>query len=128
LSGKRGDALVAQSKMSRDVGPLKTSQRAHSDVIKLREQESIHEMAAIDCELGIIDRLLGNLQPGWSRAQKSADASPIEFGFQFLRARDQVRQIEPKQIVAFDHIGIVVLDQTGHALDRASFRFLRLFY
>ncbi len=49
--------------MARDIQPLKANKRTHSDIVKLREQKRIDEMAAIDRELRIIDRLLRDLEP-----------------------------------------------------------------
>src|SRR5438132_2032012 len=57
-SRERGNFLITKSKVARDVSPLEPRQRAHSDIVKLREQKRVHEMAAIDCELRIIDCFL----------------------------------------------------------------------
>src|SRR5262245_32243018 len=84
---------VAKSEMPRDVGTLESAQRSQPDIIKLREQKRVHEMSAVDGELRIINCLLGDLQPGWPRAQKSAAAPPIQFRFQFFRPRDEKREV-----------------------------------
>ena len=48
--------------MSCDIGSLKTSERAHSDIVKLREQKCVHEVASVDRELWVIDRFLRDLE------------------------------------------------------------------
>ena|SRR5207253_1400569 len=113
FASERGDFFITKSKVSRDISPLKPRQRPHSDVVKLREQKCVDEMAAIDRELGIIDCFLRNLEPRRTRAQETTAAAPIEFCFEFLSPRDQIRQIKSKQIVTFDHIGVALLDQRG---------------
>src|SRR5437660_1024292 len=85
-------------------------------------------MPAIDRELWIIDRLLRDLKARWTRAQKSAAPSPIKFRFRLLRARDQVRQIEPKQVVTFDDVGVSLLDQICQALDRGMLGLFDIFW
>ena len=82
--------------MSGDIGPFEPGERAHADVVKLRQQKCVDEMAAIDRELRIIDGLLRDLQPRRARAEKAAAASPIEFGLQLLRAGDKQRQMHAK--------------------------------
>src|SRR5438132_5277423 len=98
--------------MPRDVGTFETGERAHSDVVKLGKQEYIDEVAAIDCELWIIDSFLRNLEPRRARTQKSTTTPPIEFRFQLFCAGDDVRQIKPKQIVTFDDVRVAFFDQT----------------
>ena len=85
-------------------------------------------MPAIDRELWIIDRLLRDLKARWTRSQKSAAPSPIKFRFRLLRARDQVRQIEPKQVVTFDDVGVSFLDQIRQALNRSMLGVLDIFW
>jgi len=48
--------------MTRDIHPLEAGERTHTDIVELREQKRIDEMAAIDLELWIIDGFLGDLQ------------------------------------------------------------------
>ena len=88
----------------------KPERRAHADIVKLREQKRVDEVPAIDAELRIIDRLLRDLQSRRTRAQETAAAAPIQFHFRFARARDQIGQIEAKEIVAFDYVRIAFLD------------------
>ena len=97
--------------MLRDIDPLEAGQAAHPDIVKLREQKGVDEMPAIDRELRIIDRLLRDLEPRRTRTEEAAASSPIEFHFRLARARDQIRQIEAKEVVTFDHIRIAFLDQ-----------------
>src|SRR2546423_12057551 len=85
-------------------------------------------MPAIDCELWIIDGLLRNLESRWTGAQETAAASPIEFGFQLLCASDEIRQINPKQIMTFDHIRVALFDERGESLKRVALRFLNVFW
>src|SRR5207248_6496222 len=80
--------------MACDIGPLETSERAHPDIIELREQKSVNEVASVDRKLRIIDRLLRDLKSRRARTQKTAAAAPVEFGFQFLCPRDEIRQIK----------------------------------
>ena len=107
----RNLCALAKTEMPRHIGALKTGQRAHPDIVKLREQKRVDEMPAIDRELRIIDRLLRDLQPRRTRTQKPATASPIEFRLRFPGTRDQIRQIETKKIVTFDHVRIAFLNQ-----------------
>src|SRR5205814_7550326 len=53
---------LTKIKVPSDIDPLKTGERTHSNVIKLRQQERVNEVAAIYRELRIIDRFLGYLQ------------------------------------------------------------------
>ena len=76
--------------MPGDIGSFETGKRTHADVVKLREQKRIDEMAATDCELGIIDCLFRDLESRRPRTQESTAASPIEFRFRFLRPRDEI--------------------------------------
>ena len=109
-----------------DVDPLEARQAAHADVVKLREQKRVDEMPAIDGEFRVVDRLLRDLEPGRARAEEAAAPSPIQLHFRLARAGDQIRQVEAKQIMAFDHIGIAFLDDGGEALERGALRFLDL--
>src|SRR5436309_10127151 len=107
-----------------DIRPFETGKRTHSDIVKLREQKRINEMPAIDCEFRIIDSLLRDLESRRPRAEKTAASSPVEFGFQFLCATDEIRQIEPEQVVTFDHIRVALFDKRGESLERVALRFL----
>ena len=73
--------------MLRHIYPLEARERAHANVVELREQKRIDEMAAIDLKLWIIDGFLGNLQTRWTRAKKSAAPAPIQFHFRFACSR-----------------------------------------
>src|SRR5882762_6563274 len=101
--------------MTRDIHPFETCKRTHPNIVELREQKRIDEMPAIDCELWIIDGLLRDLESRWARAEKTAAASPVELGFQFLSATHEIRQIEPEQVVTFDHIRVALFDQRGES-------------
>ena len=109
--------------MPRHFYPLEAGKRTHPDIVKLREQERIDKVAAIDCELRVIDSLLRDLQSRGTRAKKAATASPIEFGFQLLRAGDKQRQMYAKQIVTFDYVRIAFFDESGKSPERISFGF-----
>src|ERR1051325_919660 len=102
--------------MPGDIGPFETGKRTHPDVIELRQQKRIDEMLAIDCELRIVDGLLCDLESRWPRPEKTAAASPVELGFQFLCAIDEIRQMNPEQIMTFDHIRVAFLDERGKPL------------
>ena len=114
--------------MPRDIRSFETGKRTHSDVVKLREQKRINEMPAIDCELRIIDGLLRDLEPRWPRSEKAAATSPIELGFHFFRAGNEQRQMNPKQIMTFDHIRIALFDERSESPKRVSFGFLDVFW
>ena len=79
--------------MPGDIRPFEPCEGTHADVVKLRQQKRVDEMAAIDRELRIIDGFLSDLQSRGARAKEAAAASPIEFGFQLLRAGDEQRQM-----------------------------------
>ena len=96
--------------MLRDIHPLEARERAHANIVELREQKRVDEMAAIDLELWIIDGFLGDLQTRWARAKKSAASSPIQFHFHFARPRHQIGQIKPEKIVSFDYVWIAFLN------------------
>ena len=98
--------------MPRDVDAFEAGKRAHTDIVKLREQKCVDEMASFDAELRVIDRLLRDLQSRRPRTQETAATSPIEFRFRFARARDEIGQIEAKEIMTFDDVGIALLDNT----------------
>src|SRR5260370_15239766 len=95
---------IAKAEMVRHIHALEPGKRAHANVVKLREQKSVAEMAAIDRELRVIDCFLRNLKRRWTGAQGSAAAPPIEFGFRFPGARYPVRRIEPADIVPLNHV------------------------
>ena len=84
----------------------------------------VHEMPALDGEFRIIDRLLRDLEPRRPRTQKTAAPPPIELCLHLLRACDQIRQIEPEQVVAFDYVRVALFDESRQSLDRRMFRFL----
>src|SRR6266581_6897603 len=103
--------------MPRDICSFEAGKRTHPDVIELRQQKRIDEMPATDCKFRIIYGLLRDLQSRRTRPQKSAGfcravalakagASPVEFGFQFLCPTNEIRQMNPKQIMTFDHIRV----------------------
>src|SRR6478672_2165048 len=96
--------------MLRDIHPLEARERAHANIVELREQKGVDEVAAIDLELWIIDGFLGDLQTRWTGAKKSAAPAPIQFRFRFARSRHQIRQIKPKKIVSLDNIGVALLN------------------
>src|SRR5262249_34755011 len=110
--------------MPRDICPFETGEGTHPDIVKLREQKRIDEVAAIDCELWIIDGLLCDLESRRARAQKTAAAPPVELGLQLLCATYEIRQIEPEQVVTFDHVRVALFDKRGKSPERVSFRLL----
>src|SRR6266480_4547729 len=110
--------------MPGDISPPETGKGTHADIVKLREQETIDEVTAIDGELRIIDCLFRDLESRWARAQKSTAASPIKFRFRLFRARNQIRQIEAEKVMTFDHVRIAFFDQRGESLKRRVLRFL----
>src|SRR5206468_10222893 len=81
-------------------------------------------MAAIDCELRVIDGLLCDLEPRRTRAEKTAAASPVQFRFRLLRARNQICQIEAEKVMTFDHVRVAFFDQRGESLKRRVLRLL----
>src|SRR5262249_1754242 len=109
--------------MSGDIRAFEPCERTHADIVKLRQQERIDEMAAIDRELRIIDGFLCDLQPLRTRAKKAATAAPIEFGLQLLRAADKIGEMNTEQIMAFDYVRIAFFDECGESSERISFRF-----
>src|SRR5437868_8426348 len=113
--------------MPRDIRPFETSKRTHPDIVKLREQKRINEMPAIDCELRIIDGLLRDLEPRWPRSEKAAATSPIELGCHFFRAGNEQRQMNPIQIMTFDHIRMPLVDERSDSTTRVSLGFLVAF-
>ena len=115
--------FVRESEVLGHVDPLEAGEAAHADIVELREQKGVDEMPAIDGEFRVIDCLLRDLEPGRTGTEEPAAASPIEFHFRLSRARDQVRQVEAKKIVAFDHVRVAFLDDRGQAFERGPFRF-----
>src|SRR5438552_430323 len=92
LSGQRRDFLaLAKPKMPRNIDNFKTGECPHADIVKLRQEKRIDEMAAIDRKLRVIDCFLRNLESRWTGAQKSAAAPPVKFCFRFPGARNQIR-------------------------------------
>ena len=49
--------------MPSDIRSFESCERTHADVVELRQQKCVDEMAAIDRELRVIDSLLRDLQP-----------------------------------------------------------------
>ena len=68
----------------------------------------------------------------WSRDGRERRKPPLRpqssLVFSFLRATDEIRQIEPKQIMTFDHIRIALFDERGESLERVALRFLNVFW
>src|SRR4029077_13736309 len=112
--------------MPRNIRSFETSKRTHPDVVELREQKRVDEMPAIDCKFRIIDGLLRDLQSRRPRAEKTPAAPPVELGFQLLRAGDEIRQMNPKQIMTFDHIRIPLFHDRSEPLESVALRFLNV--
>src|SRR4051794_40715141 len=110
--------------MLRDIDSLEAGEAAHADIVKLREQEGVNEVPAIDGELRIIDCFLRDLEPGGPGTEKATAASPIEFYLRFARASYQQRQIGAKEIMPLYHIGVSFFDHCRHALERGTLRLL----
>ena len=92
LPGKRRNFFaLAKPKMPRNIDTFETGEGPHADIVKLRQEERIDEMAAIDRELRVIDCFLRNLESRRTGAQKSAAAPPVKFCFRFPGARNQIR-------------------------------------
>src|SRR6478736_3801830 len=96
----------------RHIGPLEAGEVAHPDVVKERKQIGIDEVTAVDGELRVINRALGDLQSRWARAEKSTAPTPIQFRLRLARASYQIRQIEFEKIVSFDYVRIALFDST----------------
>ena len=110
--------------MLRHVNALETGERAHADVIELREKKGIDEVAAIDLELWIIDGFLRDLQARRARAQESAAPPPIQLHFGFAGPRHQIGQIKPEKIVPFDNVRIALLNNCRELFERVVFGLL----
>ena len=82
--------------MSGDTDPFESRQGTHPDIVELREQKGIDKVPALDGELRIINSFLRDLEPRRTGAEKTPTASPIEFDLQFLRARNDQRQMHTK--------------------------------
>src|SRR4051794_6920148 len=109
-----------------DVDSLETRQTAHADVVEMRKEKCVDKVPAIDREFWIIDCLFCDLETRGARAQKTTAPSPIEFDLRFSRAGNEERQIEAKEVVAFDDVRIAFLDQRGQTLERRLLGFLHL--
>src|ERR1051326_86526 len=107
-----------------NISTFEAGETPHPDVIKVREQKRVDEMSPIDTEFWVIDCFFRNLQPRGARTEETAAPSPIECHFRFPGSSDQIRQIEPKQIMTFDHIRIALLDYRGKPLECFAFRLL----
>jgi hypothetical protein len=94
-----------------DIDALEAAERAHADVVEMREQEGVDEVAAVDGELGVVDGLLGDLEARRTRTEEAAAAAPVELHFRFARAGDEIRQVEAEEVVAFDDVGVALFDQ-----------------
>src|SRR3954468_5283573 len=97
--------------MPGDIHAFKAGQCSHPDVVELREEEGVDKMAAVDGKLRVVERFLSDLESRWSRPQKAAISSPVQLRLQLLGPTNQVGQIHPEQIVAFDHIRIAFFNQ-----------------
>ncbi len=107
-----------------DVAPFKASERAHPNVIELREQEGVDKMAALDGELWVINRFLRDLEPGRPGAQKSPAPSPIEFGLRLASAGNEKGEIELEKVVTLNDIRVTRFDESRQTLDRGVLRFI----
>src|SRR5213082_668977 len=105
-----------------DINALETSEAAHADVVEMREQKRIDEVPAIDGELGVVDGFLSDLEPRWARPKETTAPAPVEFHFRLAGPRHQIRQIETKEVVALDHIGIAFLSECSETLQRGPAR------
>src|SRR5262249_26784436 len=120
--------VVTEIEMPCDISPFEACKRTHPHVVKLRQQKRINEVPAIDCKLRIIDGLLRDLESRRPRAEKTATASPVELGFELLCATNEIREMNPKQIMTFDHIRVALLNERGEPLERITLGFLNVFW
>src|SRR4051794_37806821 len=110
--------------MLRDIDPFEAGQAPHPDVVEVREQKGVDEVPAINGELRVIDGFLRDLETRRAGAEEAAAPAPIQFHFGFPSPGDEKRQIEAKEIVAFDHVRTALFDKSRQTFERGSLGFL----
>ncbi len=125
VAGLPGRVFAGDCEMRRHVGEREALQLARRDIIQLGEQESVHEMPAMNLELRIFDSLLRDLKARGAAFRGAAIAAPREREFGGLRARHERRHDFFEKIVALDDVGIVRANDFGEALECGAAAFQR---
>src|SRR5579872_2757418 len=88
--------------MPGEFAQLETFELAAADIVMLRENPGIDEIAAVGVKAAVRDGALGDLQASRTRIHHAAVASKREFDAPLARAMFEIFQIGAKKIVPLD--------------------------
>ena len=111
----RGDAEVP-----RDVLEAERRKVARPEVVELREDPGIDDVAASYLVAPVADRALRDLQAGRVAAEGLAPTTPGERRAVLARAGLQVLEVEPEDVVPLDHVGVPLPDQARALLEQGG--------
>src|SRR5271156_3803889 len=101
------DAILArQAEVLRELLESEALELAARNIVVLREDPGVDDVAAGDVVAAIGDRALRDLHPRRPRTKLAAVASQLELHAMAPRARLEVFEVEAKQVVPLDHIGV----------------------
>src|SRR5208337_3223753 len=110
--------------MLRELLQPQALQFAARNVVVLREDPRVDDVAAGDVVAAVGDRTFGNLHARRARTQLAAVAPQLQRHSMAARASLEVFKIEAKQIVTLDDVGIALLDDAHHLLEHRTLVYL----
>ena len=111
--------------MDRDRLQAVAIQLAVHDIVALHQEERVNDVAAIHIETGIRDGALTRTESAGPLPGNAAIAAKRQLHTMSLSPLDDVWQVEVKDVVAFDDIGIPLLHQRDEGLQERRFIQLR---
>src|SRR5579862_8969966 len=112
--------LARESEVLRELLESQALELATRNVVVLCENPRIDDVAAWDVIAAICDRAFCYLHARRTRAKLAAVASQLERHPMPPRASLQILEVEAKQVVPLDHIGITLLDNAHHLLEHRA--------
>jgi hypothetical protein len=111
-----GAAGRGHAEVPRDVLEAEGGQVARAHVVELGEHPGVHDVTAGDVEAAEAERPLRDRQARGPAPDQAAVAAPRQGHAVAPRARLEVLEVEPEDVVALDHVGIALAEQPS-ALD-----------
>ena len=109
-----------QPEMNREILQSEAFQRAARDIVMLREDPRVDNAAAVNVVAPKRDRSLCNLHPRGPSAQAAAVASQRELHPMAPGALFKIFQVEAKQVVPLDHVGIAFAHDPHQLLEHRA--------
>src|SRR5262245_16361949 len=110
-AARSGDAEVPGQVLESEAREI-----AGARVVQLGQQVCVDDVAAGDLVAPVADRPLGDHELGRAAARDLAAAPPGEGQTVTPGARLDVLEVEAKDVVPLDHVGIALADQAGQFL------------